>query len=55
MIRSASLTWISVSSRRTPHSDSSCSVAPLAAPRFSRPFEMTSSIAARSATRAGWL
>ncbi len=52
---SASSTWGVVSSGSTPHSDSSCAVPPRAAPRFSRPSEMMSSIAARSATRTGWL
>src|SRR5215207_4786597 len=52
---SASLTWGVVSSGSTPHSDISCAVPPRAAPRLSRPAEMMSSIAARSATRTGWL
>jgi hypothetical protein len=55
MNRSASSTCGFVSSGFTPHNDISIVVPPRAAPRLRRPSEMMSSIAARSATRAGWL
>ncbi len=55
MIWSASSTSWVVRSLSTPHSDVSCVVPPRPAPRSRRPPESRSSIAARSATRAGWL
>lgn len=55
MIRSASSTSCVVRSLSTPHRDVSCVVPPRPAPRSSRPPDNRSSIAARSATRAGWL
>lgn len=55
MIRSASSTSAVVRSLSTPHSEVSCSVPPRPAPRSSRPPESRSSMAARSATRTGWL